>query len=164
MWERCGVVRTEAGLLDALDAPEVLRDAASDIDVRPSAEAWTDLAHALDLRAGLTAAEATLRCAIERRETRGAQIRGDFPELDRASAVNFDIDAEMKPWPVPVPAVPTELAGWLDRPLPTTAERLPISPAQINLIKRSHQRLTRDSSLGSIISHACRPRSAVPGG
>ena len=124
MWERCGVVRTEAGLLDALEVLEVLRDAASDIDVRPTAEGWTDLAHALDLRAGLTAAEATLRCAIERRETRGAQIRVDFPELDPALAVNFYVDAGMKPWPEPVPAVPTELAGWLDQPALATAERL----------------------------------------
>ena len=36
MWERCGVVRTAAGLVDALDVLEVLRDAASDIDVRPT--------------------------------------------------------------------------------------------------------------------------------
>ena len=79
MWERCGVVRTEAGLLEALEVLEVLRDAAAEIDVRPTAEGWIDLAHALDLRAGLTAAEATLRCAIERRETRGAQIRGTSP-------------------------------------------------------------------------------------
>ena len=73
------VVRTEAGLIDALEVLDLLRDAATDIDVRPTAEGWTDLAQALDLRAGLTAAEATLRCAIERRETRGAQIRADFP-------------------------------------------------------------------------------------
>ena len=124
MWKRCGVVRTEDELVDALEVLDLLRDAASDIDVRPTAEGWTDLAHALDLRAGLTAAEATLRCAIERRETRGAQIRKDFPELDPALAVNFYVDAEMKPWPEPVPGVPTELARWLDRPPPSTAERL----------------------------------------
>ena len=38
--------------------------------------------------------------------------------------MNFYVDAEMEPWTEPVPAVPTELAGWLDRPQPPTAERL----------------------------------------
>jgi succinate dehydrogenase / fumarate reductase, flavoprotein subunit len=118
MWERCGVVRTETGLRAALDELAGIKDAAADVDVRPGAEGWTDLAHALDLQAGLTVAEATLRSAIERRETRGANIRGDFPELDPALAVNFFLDTEMKPGPEPVPAVPTELAGWLASPLP----------------------------------------------
>src|SRR5918999_947484 len=61
---------------------EALRETAADVDVRPGAEGWTDLAHALDLRAGLVVAEATVRGAIERRETRGAHIRSDYPELD----------------------------------------------------------------------------------
>ena len=87
MWERCGVIRTEAGLLDALDALEVLRDAASDIDVRPTAEGWTDLAHALDLRAGLIASrgDAAVRDRTPR-DARRPQICRDFPELDPALA------------------------------------------------------------------------------
>jgi succinate dehydrogenase / fumarate reductase flavoprotein subunit len=92
--------------------------------VRPGAEGWSDLAHALDLRAGLVAAEATLRSAIERRETRGAQIRTDFPELTPALQVNFHLDARMEPWPEPVPPVPAGLREWADRPLEVTAERL----------------------------------------
>src|ERR671915_483258 len=82
MWETCGVVRSEGGLTDGLRELADLRAACADVDVRPGAEGWADLAHALDLRAGLLAAEGTLRCAIERRETRGAHVRSDFPQLD----------------------------------------------------------------------------------
>ena len=41
------------------------------VDVRPSSEGYEDLALALDLRGSLVAAEATLRCALERRESPG---------------------------------------------------------------------------------------------
>jgi succinate dehydrogenase / fumarate reductase, flavoprotein subunit len=124
MWETCGVVRTEAGLQDGLRLVAELGEAARDVDVRPGAEGWTDLAHALDLRAGLIAAEATLRSSIVRRETRGAQVRADFPELDPALTVNVHIDARMEPWTEPVPPVPAELRTWAERPLEVGAERL----------------------------------------
>ena len=124
MWESCGVVRNEAGLRAGLDEIATLRQAAEDVDVRPGAEGWTDLAHALDLRAGLVAAEATLRSAIERRETRGAQIRSDFAELDPALSVNFHVDAGMKPWAQPVPPVPEALLALTEQPLELSSGRL----------------------------------------
>jgi succinate dehydrogenase flavoprotein subunit len=124
MWEECGVVRSEIGLVEGLREVASLREAAANVDVRPDAEGWTDLAHALDLRAGLSVAEATLRCAIERRETRGAQIRADFPDLDPALRVNFYVDARMEPWPEPVPPVPPELREWTERPVELGAGRL----------------------------------------
>ena len=124
MWEKAGVVRTEDGLREGLREVESIRDTSASVDVRPGAEGWADLATALDLRAGLIAAEATLRSAIERRETRGSQIRTDHPELDPALEVNFLLDARMEPWSEPVPPVPAELRGWADRPLEMTAERL----------------------------------------
>jgi succinate dehydrogenase / fumarate reductase flavoprotein subunit len=124
MWERCGVVRDESGLREGLSELESIRAAAADVDVRPGAEGWTDLALALDLRAGLVVGEATLRGAIERRESRGAQIRSDFPELDPALQVNFYIDARMDPWNEPVPQVPDALHSWLEQPVGVGAERL----------------------------------------
>ena len=124
MWEKCGVVRNEDGLRDGLRELAAIREASASVDVRPGAEGWADLAHALDLRAGLVAAEATLRSAIERRETRGSQIRADFPELDPALQVNFHVDARMEPWTEAVPPVPAELRDWAERPLEVTAERL----------------------------------------
>ena len=124
MWERCGVVRTEEGLREGLRELASIREASAGVDVRPGAEGWTDLAHALDLRAGLVAAEATLRSAIERRETRGSQIRTDYPTLDVSLQVNFKLDARMEPWPEAVPSVQPELRGWAEQPLEAGAERL----------------------------------------
>jgi succinate dehydrogenase / fumarate reductase flavoprotein subunit len=124
MWERCGVVRDEDGLREGLSGLESIREAAADVDVRPGAEGWTDLALALDLRAGLAAAEATLRGAIERRESRGAHIRTDFPDLDPALQVNFYVDARMNPWSEPVPSVPDSLRSWSRPSVELGAERL----------------------------------------
>jgi succinate dehydrogenase / fumarate reductase, flavoprotein subunit len=124
MWESCGVVRTDAGLRAGLDEIERLREAADHVDVQPGAEGWTDLAHALDLRSGLVAAEATLRSAIERRETRGAQIRADYPDLDPGLEVNLHVDAGMTPWPEPVPPMSPELAALTEQPVELGAGRL----------------------------------------
>ena len=124
MWEKCGVVRSEEGLREGLRELASIREASTRVDVRPGAEGWADLATALDLRAGLVAAEATLRSAIERRETRGSQIRTDFPELDPALQVNVHLDARMDPWTVAVPPVPDALRDWAERPLEVTADRL----------------------------------------
>ena len=124
MWERCGVVRSQEGLREGLRELGEIREASVNVDVRPGAEGWTDLAHAVDLRAGLVAAEATLRCAIERRETRGSQIRTDHPDLDPGLQVNIHLDARMEPWTEAVPPVPAELREWAERPLEVGAERL----------------------------------------
>jgi succinate dehydrogenase / fumarate reductase flavoprotein subunit len=116
MWETCGVVRDQAGLQRGLERLAELRRLAADVDVRPTSEGYADLAHALDLRASLAAAEATLLGALARTESRGAHQRRDHPELNPALRVNFQarldgtgrlaVDAR------PVPALPAELAGW----------------------------------------------------
>jgi succinate dehydrogenase / fumarate reductase, flavoprotein subunit len=122
MWESCGVVRSESRLLEGLTKLAELRDARLALDVRPSAEGYQELALALDVRAALAAAEVTLRGAIERRESRGAHQRSDYPELNPELAVNFVVglneDGQQMMMPRPVPPVPSELAGWFtDQPL-----------------------------------------------
>jgi succinate dehydrogenase / fumarate reductase flavoprotein subunit len=112
MWEHCGVVRDETGLQRALAEIEDIRRALPDVDVRPGAEGWTDLALALDLRGGLLAAEATVRGAAVRRETRGAHNRSDYPSLDASLEVNFYarlVDGAMTIRSAPVPAPSDEL-------------------------------------------------------
>jgi succinate dehydrogenase / fumarate reductase flavoprotein subunit len=121
MWEHCGVVRSEASLRTGLSRLEGVRNAIADIDVRPSEEGWTDLAQVLDLRAGLVLAEATVRGALARRETRGCHNRSDFPDLDPALRVNLrtGLDANQALLPVEpeeVFPVPADLEAWLDRP------------------------------------------------
>lgn len=124
MWGRCGVVRDESGLRSGLEEVASLREAATRADVRPGAEGWADLAHALDLRGALVVAEATLRCAIERRESRGAHQRADYPKLDPALRVNYYVDARMRPSAEAVPPIASHLREWTERPVELTADRL----------------------------------------
>ena len=117
MWEHCGVVREEGELTRGIETLDRLRGHVPRIDVRPSDEGWSDLVLALDVRAMLDTAEATVRCARERRETRGAHNRSDYPQLDEALTLNFyvrrDLDSgEMVVVSEPVPAVPAELETW----------------------------------------------------
>jgi succinate dehydrogenase / fumarate reductase flavoprotein subunit len=117
MWERCGVVRDEAGLNDGLAGIGELARAAEQVDVRPGEEGWTDLAHALDLRAGILASAATIRSALNRRETRGAHNRSDYPAIDTQMRVNIVVrldpeSAELGMWRERVPLVPDQLRPW----------------------------------------------------
>jgi len=117
MWERCGVVREEADLKRGLESLRQISGRVDRIDVRPSDEGWSDLVLALDVRAMLDTAEATVRCALERRETRGAHNRSDYPELDPDLTVNFYVRRDPKVGAMvvtsePVPAVPAGLRSW----------------------------------------------------
>ena len=89
MWETCGVVRDQAGLQRGLERAAELRQLAREVDVRPTSEGYGDLAHALDLRASLAAAEATLLGAMARTESRGAHQRRDYPEPSPELQVNL---------------------------------------------------------------------------
>ena len=94
MWKYCGVLRSGEGLEEGLRQLMEIKEAAKDVDVRPSAEGFTDLALALDLLGSIDSAEATLRCAIERRESRGSHQRSDFTELSKDHDVNYVINLE----------------------------------------------------------------------
>jgi succinate dehydrogenase / fumarate reductase, flavoprotein subunit len=119
MWAYGGVTRDEAGLRKGLDAIDEIAAMVGDVDVRPSAEGWSDLAQLIDLRAGLLVARATLEGALQRRETRGCHNRTDFPDLDPSLRVNFHTrlgvdDHLVEPWAEPVETIPPELVPWLD--------------------------------------------------
>ena len=119
MWERCGVVRGATDMERALGLLDEVRSALPSVDVRPSEEGWGDLAQVLDLQAMLGTAEATLRGAIVRQETRGAHIRSDFPEPDPEMKVNFIVgrgsDARMTLERASLPALSAELTSWVAR-------------------------------------------------
>jgi succinate dehydrogenase / fumarate reductase flavoprotein subunit len=118
MWETCGVVRDQEGLERGLDRVAELRELAADVDVRPTSEGYADLAHALDLRASLAAAEATLLGALARTESRGAHQRRDHPGLSPELRVNFRIrtgdDGRLATTADPVPPIPPSLQAWAD--------------------------------------------------
>ena len=109
MSERCGVVRSEIGLREGLARLDELERRVAALEVRPDIAGYADLAHAFDLTGSLLAARATLACALERRETRGAHNRSDFPDEDPRFRVNllWRPDGEVTSEPVgePSPAV-----------------------------------------------------------
>jgi succinate dehydrogenase / fumarate reductase, flavoprotein subunit len=89
MSECCGVLRSESGLRAGLARLDEVAARARDMEVRPDIAGYDDLAHALDLHGSLLAARATLECSLERRETRGAHNRADFPDQDPELQVNL---------------------------------------------------------------------------
>jgi succinate dehydrogenase / fumarate reductase flavoprotein subunit len=114
MSEDCGVVRTEDGLRDGLERLRELRERTNALEVRPDIAGYADLAHAFDLQGSLLAARATLECALERRETRGAHNRADYPEQHPELRVNlvWTPDGDITHEPIPRPsATVAELAG-----------------------------------------------------
>ena len=80
MWEDAGPFRTGDRLRQALDGIHALRE--SPVAVRPAESFNLDLQDRLELRAMLTTAEAVVRAAIGRTESRGAHQRLDFPDGD----------------------------------------------------------------------------------
>jgi succinate dehydrogenase / fumarate reductase, flavoprotein subunit len=106
MSERCGVVRDESGLREGLARLDELEMRSEALEVRPDIAGYADLAHAFDLRGSVLAARATLACALERRETRGAHVRSDHPDEDPGLRVNllWSTNGEVTAQPVGTPS------------------------------------------------------------
>jgi len=115
MWEHCGVVRSEPSIREGLRKLAAVADATDSVDVQPSSEGYQDLAVALDLRGSIIAAEATLRSALARCESRGANQRSDFPLMGRTlenTRVDLAADGGMRVHAVPVPEAASDLPAW----------------------------------------------------
>lgn len=89
MTEHCGVVRDEEGLTQALKEIDEVEERMAKVGIHPDLAGFQDLAHAFDLRSSILAARATVECARERRETRGAHNRSDYPKQDEKLQVNL---------------------------------------------------------------------------
>lgn len=111
MTEYAGVVRSEAGLLAGLEALDAVEARMADIGVHPDVAGFHDLAHAFDLKASALAARATLRAALERRETRGCHNRSDYPDTDPALQVNLVWSADDRLTREAIAPVPEEIAS-----------------------------------------------------
>tara|TARA_B100000676_G_C18083259_1_gene852906 strand:+ start:417 stop:2171 length:1755 start_codon:yes stop_codon:yes gene_type:complete len=92
MWEFCGVLRSEKGLKKGLSEILKIKKASKNIDVRPSAEGFIDLALAIDLLGSIDSAISTILSAIERKESRGAHQRKDFEKTDENLRVNYLVE------------------------------------------------------------------------
>ena len=96
MWEFCGVVKDEEKLIRGIEKLKELKIMSKNIDVRLSEFNNQDLINALDLRASLLSAEATILSALERKESRGAHQRKDYPGISKAYECNFKVFLEDK--------------------------------------------------------------------
>jgi succinate dehydrogenase / fumarate reductase, flavoprotein subunit len=80
MQKLVGIVRKESEMVEALEGLRHLQERAAVVSAPGNREYNPGWHTALDLESLLTVSEAVTRAAIERRESRGAQFREDFPE------------------------------------------------------------------------------------
>jgi succinate dehydrogenase / fumarate reductase flavoprotein subunit len=80
LWTHAGILRDGATLSSGLDAIDRIRGKAADVAVGPVTS--RSFEYAIDLGVMLTSAEAVLRGALERTESRGAHYRTDYPDSD----------------------------------------------------------------------------------
>ncbi|HXN42048.1 MAG TPA: FAD-binding protein, partial [Myxococcaceae bacterium] len=114
MQKLVGIVRTEEEMLEALSGLEQLNKRAARVRVEGNRAYNPGWHTALDLWNLLTVSEAITRSAIERRESRGAQFREDYPDKDDAlGKVNIIVrkgaDGRMEVRREPLPVIPPEL-------------------------------------------------------
>jgi succinate dehydrogenase / fumarate reductase flavoprotein subunit len=119
MQDYVGIVRNEADMHRALQRIAQLATAASRVAVSGHREYNPGWHTALDLRCMLTVSEAVTRAALERKESRGAQYREDYPEKDPEYG-RFNIivrkgrEGRMELSRRPIPALPPELVAIIE--------------------------------------------------
>jgi succinate dehydrogenase / fumarate reductase flavoprotein subunit len=114
MSEHVGIAREESVMQEGLQKVLDLQERAGDIDVQGSRMFNPGWHTARDDLFMLTLAEAVIRAAILRKESRGAHFRTDYPDKDEHLAkVNFiacKTESGMEIKPLPIPPLPPELA------------------------------------------------------
>jgi succinate dehydrogenase / fumarate reductase, flavoprotein subunit len=93
LWEHAGILRDEAGLREGLERLDELRARTADLRVEGDRTSRS-FEYAVDLSVSLTAAEALLRTALERTESRGAHHRTDHPETPSDWRTNLVVSVD----------------------------------------------------------------------
>ncbi|MCC7010890.1 MAG: fumarate reductase/succinate dehydrogenase flavoprotein subunit [Acidobacteria bacterium] len=114
MQDLVGIVRQESEMREALERLSALRARAERAGVGGNREYNNGWHTAIDLHNLLTVSEAITRCALERRESRGAHFREDYPEKSAEFAsfnhvIRKDADGRMTLSRGPIPQMPAEL-------------------------------------------------------
>jgi succinate dehydrogenase / fumarate reductase flavoprotein subunit len=114
MQDLVGIVRTESEMNTALEGIRDLRERSGQAGVFGNREYNAGWHTALDLPNMLDVSEAITRAALERKESRGAHFREDFPEKDREMGrfnivLRKGLDGEMLLSRQPLPEMPEEL-------------------------------------------------------
>lgn len=80
MWKNVGLVRNQANAMAALSELDRIAEQSLEMGFPARAGVCTDLKDAFELDSLLNVARATTLSALERRESRGAHARSDYPE------------------------------------------------------------------------------------
>jgi succinate dehydrogenase / fumarate reductase flavoprotein subunit len=114
MQELVGIVRQEQEMVQALDCIQQLKTRSKRVGVAGNREYNGGWHTAIDLRHLLTVSESITRAALERKESRGAHFRDDYPAKDDQFGqfnilVRKSADGEMRLTRESIPAMPAEL-------------------------------------------------------
>jgi succinate dehydrogenase flavoprotein subunit len=114
MQDLVGIVRQEKEMLQALERIEQLKARAQRVGVSGNREYNPGWHTAIDLNNLLTVSETVTRAALERKESRGAHFRDDYPAKDnKFGSFNIVIrkgaDGEPQIMREPIPEMPVEL-------------------------------------------------------
>jgi succinate dehydrogenase / fumarate reductase, flavoprotein subunit len=114
MQDLVGIVRQEREMLQALERIQQMKERAERVGVSGNREYNPGWHTAIDLHNLLTVSEIVTRAALERKESRGAHFRDDYPNKDQNFG-SFNIvirkgpDGEMQIVREPIPEMPPEL-------------------------------------------------------
>ncbi len=113
MQQYVGIIRTEADLRTGLERLAELKERAAHVKVESSRLYHPGWHLTRDLTSMITSSEAIALSALERKESRGAHTRADFPdsdpELGKGNTVVYRQGDHMKVKFVPLPEMPEEL-------------------------------------------------------
>jgi succinate dehydrogenase / fumarate reductase, flavoprotein subunit len=113
MQDLVGIVRRQDEMERAIDGIQKLKERAAKVAIPGNREYNPGWHTALDLTNLLTVSEAIARAAVQRKESRGAHFRDDYPEKDPTfGAFNFVInkgpDGTMRVEQEPLPPMTDE--------------------------------------------------------
>ncbi|MGH7506909.1 MAG: fumarate reductase/succinate dehydrogenase flavoprotein subunit, partial [Longimicrobiales bacterium] len=119
MQDLVGIVRREEEMTRALGEIDALRDRAQHCAVLGNREYNPGWHTAVDLRNLLIVSEAVARAALERKESRGAHFRDDYPDKDadwgkRNLTIRRGTDGDMRIERTPTPELPAELSSIIE--------------------------------------------------
>jgi succinate dehydrogenase / fumarate reductase flavoprotein subunit len=114
MQQNVGIVRDEGEMRSALDHLKTFWEREARVGVIGNRDFNPGWHTALDLKSLLTVSEAITRAALERKESRGAQFREDYPNKDDAfgkvnTIVSKALDGSMQVRLEPLPEIPDYL-------------------------------------------------------
>jgi succinate dehydrogenase / fumarate reductase flavoprotein subunit len=118
MWRHVGIIRNEKDLKEGLEEVGRLKGEAAGLRAsrgRRYNQSWLDSLQVWDM---LMACEAVISSALERKESRGAHTRSDYPSKDPKMLVNIltiEVDGKMSHSAIPVPKMPPELEAVVGR-------------------------------------------------